>query len=143
VADGAGEGEVAVGRGRLDAIRHGDVQRQRVVRGRGQGRVVTVGPIGQHDLEVVLQFLDAGHAPGRRRRFQVLGIAGHGAVEGHVPVDVHHRDVRGVDQRVVAELALHRVADVLGLAHCLVLPVAGLVRIPYPAVQSAGPDLKK
>jgi hypothetical protein len=112
-----GEGEVAVARGRLDAVGHGDVQRERVVRRRGQQGVVPVVLGREHDLEVVLHLLHAGDAPRGRGCLQVLGVAGHGAVERHVPVDVLHRDIRVVDERVVAELGFHCVADVFGLAH--------------------------
>src|SRR6185312_16860419 len=42
VFDGAGQLHVALVRGRLHPVRHGDVRRERVVRRRGQHRVIAV-----------------------------------------------------------------------------------------------------
>jgi hypothetical protein len=61
-------------RGRFEALRHGGVQRERVVRHRGQRRVVTVISGQQHDLEVVPRFLHVGDAPRRRGCLQVLRL---------------------------------------------------------------------
>src|SRR5579862_6521160 len=59
----AGQRQVAITRGRLDALRYRDVQRQRVVRRGGQYRVVAVVLVRQHDLQVIVHVPDAGHAP--------------------------------------------------------------------------------
>src|SRR2546430_1959547 len=114
----AGQRQVAVTCGRLDAVRHRDVQRQRVVRRGGQYRVVAVVLVGQDDLQVIVDARDAGHALSGGGGLHVLRIARDGAVESRVPVDVHDMNVRVVDERVELELCLDCREDVCGGAHC-------------------------
>src|SRR6266550_3438518 len=79
---------------------------------------VAVVLVGQHDLQVIVHVPDAGHALSGDDGLQVLRIARDGAVESHVPVDVHDMNVRVVDERVELELCLDCRADVFGGAHC-------------------------
>src|ERR1700722_10027337 len=101
---GAGQRDVAVARGRLDARWHGDVPRQGVVGGGGQLRVVAVVAGRELDHQVVVDTLHPLDALRGGRGFQVLRIARHGAVERYLPVQVLHGDVRRVDQRVEVQL---------------------------------------
>jgi hypothetical protein len=68
-----------------------------------------------------------GDAPRRGGCLQILGVAGHGAVQRHVPVDVLHRDIRVVDERVVAELASTASWMSLVWVICLCPPGSGQV----------------
>jgi hypothetical protein len=121
VAHCAGQRQVAVLGRRLDAVRHGDVQRERVVGHRGQHRVVPVIPGRKHHFQVIMHVLDARDAPRRCRRLQVLRETGYGAVQRHLPVYVLHRDIRYIDERVIAEFQLHGVADILRFGHSRIL----------------------
>jgi hypothetical protein len=89
------------------AVRHRDVQRERVVRRRGQRRVVPVVAGRQHDLKVILHALHAGHTSRRRGRLHVLRVVRHRAVKRYFPVQVLHRDIQRVDERIVVELVFH------------------------------------
>src|SRR6185437_8970015 len=111
VGYGSGQDDVAVLRGRLHAVRHGDVRRERVVRRGGQLDVVTVVAFREHHHQVVVHAGHPGDPPRGGRCPQVLGVA------RHVAGDVPDGDVRGVDERVEAEFGVDRRADVLGLAH--------------------------
>src|SRR6516165_4813849 len=62
----------------------------------------------------VLHPVDALRGGGR---FEVLRVAGHGAVQRHIPVYVPDGDICVVDEGVVVEFSLDRLADVRGLAH--------------------------
>ena len=64
-----------------------------------------------------MHVLDARDTPRRCGRLQVLRETGYGAVQRHLPVYVLHRDIRHVDERVIAEFPLHGVADVLRFGH--------------------------
>jgi hypothetical protein len=67
---------------------------------------------------VIVHVPDPGHALSGGGGLQVLRIARDGAVESHVPVDVHDMNVRVVDERVELELCLDCLAGVFGGAHC-------------------------
>ncbi len=117
VLHGASQRQVAVAGGRLNPVRHGDIQRQRVLRRSGQHRVVTVVARWQHDFQVVVHVLHAGDAPPGGGGLQVLRVARHGAVERHLPVHVPDGDVCRVDERIEGELCFDCLEDIFGLAH--------------------------
>src|SRR5690242_7049936 len=117
VFHGAGQRQVAVTGRRLDAGRYRDGQRQRVVRRGGQHRVVTGVTGRQLDFQVVVHVLHPVDALRGSARFEVLRVAGHGAVERHIPVYVPDGDACGVDEGIEVEFCLDRLADVPGLAH--------------------------
>src|SRR5262245_61417433 len=121
VVHGAGQRQVAVARGRLDARRDGDVPLQGVVGGGGQLRVVAVVAGRQVDHQVVVHVLDPGDALRGGGGLQVLRVAGRGAVERDVAVDVLHGDVGGVEERVEGQLCLDGLPDVSGAAHAAFL----------------------
>src|SRR5690348_15043958 len=129
IADRAGQRQVAVLRGGLHAVRHRDVQRQRVVGRGGQHRVVAEVFIGQHDLQVVVHVLHAADALRGRGGLQVLRVTRHGAVQRDVPAGVYDMDIRIVDERIVLELRVDRVADVFGDTHSCVPPERVRLRI--------------
>src|ERR1700722_15780480 len=117
IAHRAGQHDVAVARGRLHRGRHGGVRRQRVVRHRGQDRVVPVALRRQDHLEMVVHPGHALDALGGGRRLLVLRVAGYGSVERYLSAHVLDRNVAIVDERVEVEFGFDSVTDVHGLAH--------------------------
>src|SRR6185437_6932881 len=69
----------------------------------------------------------------------VLRVARHGAVERHVPVNVHDADVRGVNQRVVPKLGFDGLANILCFSHFFTSParLSGLAAQESPSWDSA------
>src|SRR5580692_1855952 len=94
--DQAGQGQLAIPRGGLHAVRVGDVQRQRVVGRGGQPCVVAVVAVRQRDGQVVEYVLHAGDALRGGGGLQVLRVARYGAVQRHLAVHVPDGDVRRV-----------------------------------------------
>jgi hypothetical protein len=80
-----------------DVAWYGDGQRERVVRGRGQHRIVPVVFGGQHHHQVVMEPGDDVHPFGRCSRPQLLRVGGHRAVECNVPVQVLDDDACCID----------------------------------------------
>ncbi len=91
-------------------MRHRDIQRQRVVRGGGQHRVIAVVAVWQHDLQVVVYVRHARDALGGGR-LRVLRVARHGAVERHLPAGVLDGDVGRVDEWGETEFCLDCLAE--------------------------------
>jgi hypothetical protein len=83
---------------------------------RSDGEPVNVGEPASV-AAVVVHADYPSHPPRGGRRLQVLRIARHRASERHVSLEIHDFDIRGVDQRVKAELGFDRRMDVLGLTH--------------------------
>jgi hypothetical protein len=73
--------------------------------------------LGQHDLQVIVHVLHAADALRRRGGLKVLRVTAHGAVEGHIPVDVPDRNIRRIDQRVEGQLCFDGVTKVSGRPH--------------------------